>query len=431
MADQSLSCPLTASEAVTAQRGFVLSRGASFWVAGFVLVLILWASAAPSALYPSYAAEWGLSPGTVTTVFAAYPLALIAFLVFLGGISDVLGRRTTMLAGVILLVGSSVLLATADGLAWLYVGRVLQGVSTGLALSAASAAMIEFEPNGNTARASSLSTAAISTGIVMGQVVTGALVQYAPLPLHLAFWALGALCVLATGLIIAMPVPAMRLDAPRRSVAASLRALQPRFPRVPRPIVRAYATSALAISTSFATGAMLLSLGAVIARNLLATSNMFVIALVLATASVTSAGSAIGLRKMRPSVTIVSGGIVAVLGFGLLILAAWQGSLALLVAATLVGGIGNGLPFLGGLGLISRTVPAQHRAETLSAVYLAAYFSQALVAITAGLLANRFGLQEALLVVAPIIVGICGVTVALGLLDIAVARRESPAEARV
>src|SRR5215217_1857453 len=71
----------------------------SRWTAAAVVALALWASAAPTLVYPAYAAEWHLTTAVTTTVFAAYPVALIATLLLLGGLPEVVGNRGTILAG--------------------------------------------------------------------------------------------------------------------------------------------------------------------------------------------------------------------------------------------------------------------------------------------------------------------------------------------
>src|ERR1700712_5809629 len=69
----------------TAPSGRRLGRNASFWTAAFVIAICLWGSGTPSLLYPVYAAAWHLTPTVITTVFAAYPLALVVMLFVAGG----------------------------------------------------------------------------------------------------------------------------------------------------------------------------------------------------------------------------------------------------------------------------------------------------------------------------------------------------------
>src|SRR5690349_17477850 len=126
-----------------------LSKRGTFWTAALVLALCLWASGAPSVLYPVYAAEWNLTPVVTTSVFGAYPLALLLVLFFFGSISDTIGRRRAILVGVALIAASAAVFAIAPNVGFLYLGRVLQGVGTGLAIGAASASLVEHNFTGN------------------------------------------------------------------------------------------------------------------------------------------------------------------------------------------------------------------------------------------------------------------------------------------
>src|ERR1700737_3627556 len=82
-----------------------LGRRASFWLAAAVVVHTLWTSAAPTMTYPLYASEWGLTHTATTAIFAVFPIVVVAVLIFSGGISDYIGRRSTILIG----LGSSLL----------------------------------------------------------------------------------------------------------------------------------------------------------------------------------------------------------------------------------------------------------------------------------------------------------------------------------
>src|SRR5258707_6971973 len=78
---------------------FVLGRRASLLVSAGVVSHTLWTSAAPALTYGLYAQEWHLTHTVTAGIFAIYPLAVVVMLVGLGGISDQIGRRATMLAG--------------------------------------------------------------------------------------------------------------------------------------------------------------------------------------------------------------------------------------------------------------------------------------------------------------------------------------------
>src|ERR1700688_1814325 len=77
----------------------MLGRRGSFWVVAAVVAHTLWTSAAPSVTYPLYASEWGLTHTVTTAIFAVCPIVVVAVLLFSGGISDYIGRRSTILIG--------------------------------------------------------------------------------------------------------------------------------------------------------------------------------------------------------------------------------------------------------------------------------------------------------------------------------------------
>src|SRR6187402_3097190 len=95
----------------------------TFWSASLVLALSLWASGAPSVLYPVYAAQWNLPPVVTTSVFGVYPLALLVVLLFFGSLSDTIGRRRAIHIGVALIAVSAAVFALAPNVGFLYLGR--------------------------------------------------------------------------------------------------------------------------------------------------------------------------------------------------------------------------------------------------------------------------------------------------------------------
>src|SRR3954452_12587936 len=109
-----------------------------------VIGLALFASGTPSPLYGVYRQLWGFSPVVLTLIYATYAFGVLAALLLAGPISDHAGRRPVLLIALAGLMGSTVLFMTAGGVAWLFAARAVQGVATGLALGAASAALLDL-----------------------------------------------------------------------------------------------------------------------------------------------------------------------------------------------------------------------------------------------------------------------------------------------
>src|SRR6267378_5544074 len=227
-----------------------LGRRASFWVAAAVVAHTLWTSAAPSMTYPLYASEWSLTHTATAAIFAVFPIVVVAVLTFSGDISDYIGRRSTILMGLGSSLLGTALFAIAPGVLWVFVGRAFIGVGVGLCAGPSAAALLEFSAAGQETRASSINTLAQAVGIVLATIVGGALIQYAPYPTHLNFWAL--LIVLAILFAAAWLLPrTVSNKAPGH--------WQPKLPTIPAGIRMIFAASAIAATSGYVIGGLMFS----------------------------------------------------------------------------------------------------------------------------------------------------------------------------
>ncbi len=364
-----------------------LSPRASFVTAALVAGLALWASGAPTVVYPLYAAEWQLSPALTTAIFAAYPVVLIPVLLIFGNLSDFIGRRATILIGLAALALGSAVFGLAPDLTWVFVGRGLMGVGVGLALSPATAAMIEFGGPSRAHRASSTTTAATATGLALATLVGGALVQYAPFPLHLTFWVLT---------VVTLVVAALAWFFPRHTPDESAGRWRPRGLAVPAGARREFAAGTLAVSTAYAMGAVFLALGAQIARQLIRSDNAFVDGAIISISAVMIGVVAILARPLRARVSLFFGPIALAFGLGTLVGSGLAHSLVLFIVASIFSGTGYSLLFSGGLGMVAASAPEHRRGAVISAAYVIGYLLQAICALGLGAIATSAGLLTAI-----------------------------------
>lgn len=392
-----------------------LSPRASFWTAAFVAGLALWASAAPTVVYPLYAAEWHLTPALTTAIFAAYPVVLIPVLLIFGNLSDYIGRRAAILIGLTALAAGSAVFGLAPDLGWVFVGRGLMGVGVGLSLSPATAAMIEFGGPSRAHRASSTTTAATATGLALATLVGGALVQYASFPLHLTFWALTLIAVIAI---------ALAWFFPRHTPDESVGRWRPRGLAIPSGARRAFAAGTLGISAAYSMGALFLALGAQIARQLIRSDNGFVDGAVISISAVMIGVVAIVSRPLPARISLFWGPFALALGLGTLIGSGLAHSLPLFIVASLLSGTGYSLLFSGGLGTVAASAPEHRRGAVISAAYVVGYLLQAVCALALGAIATSAGLLSAIeLGILPL------VALAVGALLLANVGRRRPAVA--
>lgn len=141
----------------------------------------------PTPLYGLYQERIGFSELMVTVVFAAYAFGVIGVLLLFGNVSDAVGRRPVLLAGLALGAASAVAFLTEQGLAWLFAGRLLSGFAAGLFTGTATAYVLELAPPERKGRAGFAATAANMGGLGCGPVLAGLLAQYTARPLTLPF----------------------------------------------------------------------------------------------------------------------------------------------------------------------------------------------------------------------------------------------------
>lgn len=389
--------------AVTASGLRRFSRPAAFAVVATVLGLTMGASGVPSPLYALYQAEWGFSTFTLTLIFGAYALGVLVALLFVGRISDDIGRRPALLTAIAGLLLSATLFVAATSVAWLVAARLVQGVFTGLMIGTAGAALLDFHPGDDGRAAGLVNGAGSGVGMGIGALSSASLAQYAGAPLRTPYIALMAALVLALLVATLLPEPVVPRRRPRLAMQA---------PGVPRGIRAAFLLTSLGLVASWSVMGLFMALGPKLAAEVMDTSNRLAggatLALVIWVSVVTQV-AARHLTARRDTVLgapLLAAGVLATAAS----LSAHSGVLFLLCGALI--GVGFGLTFLGSLRTIARVAPSDHRAEVMSAFYLVAYTTWTVPALTVGLITAHAGLMPTFrvfaVVVAVVALGVAG-----------------------
>jgi len=368
-------------------------------IAAAVLALLLAGVIMPSPLYELYRRNFNLTPAEITLVFAIYALSLIPSLIFLGGISDQIGRRRTMLVGIVLLALGSLVLAFADGLIWLIIARVLQGLAMGVSLGAAIAAITEWMTEKQRKHASQVVVISTGVGAAFGALLGGILGQYSTQGSTLPYLIHIALLIVVGAAVATVP------SCPHVHPSLHSSVL-----RVPSAIRRPFFIASGQTFISWGTIAIFLSLVPTFLNNSLDLHNLVVGALVVAVIQLGSIlASLVGERLGNRQAIIVA---MLVLGAGMwsLLLSEPTHAHALVGIGALLVGVANGLSYLAGLRIIQEIAPPDHRAEVTSAFLVASYSGFSLPALAVGFAANYIGLYPAL-VVAAIALGVIALTV--------------------
>ncbi|MEJ0069428.1 MAG: MFS transporter [Pseudomonadota bacterium] len=224
-----------------------------------VVAHTLWTSAAPAMAYRLYAEQFHLSHTATTGIFAIYPVFVVATLVGFGDLSDHIGRRATMLAGLAASLAGALLLASAPSFWFLVAARAVMGIGVGLTAGAVDRRGRRARGRRRDGRPRQARRADHHHGagrrFAAGLLLGGALIEYAPWPTRLSFWVLAGL--LALLLVATSLVPRGIFDR----VGAPTGGWRPRLPTVPRGARQPFAVAALAMMTAYSHGVLVLSPG--------------------------------------------------------------------------------------------------------------------------------------------------------------------------
>jgi MFS family permease len=352
-----------------------LSGRPALYLLASLIVSLLAASSAPTPLYAAYQAQWGFSAITTTVVFGVYALTVLAALLTLGRLSDHVGRRPVLLAALAVQAVSLVVFTTASGVPELLLARAVQGVSTGAALGAIGAGMLDVDRQRGT-----LANAVFpAVGTATGSLASALAVRYLPAPEHLIYLVLlGVIAVQAVGVAL------MRETVTPAPGALTTLVPEVRLPRTLRGPVLA------AVPVLFAVWALVSlygALGPALVRSLTGSGSVVLGGLSLTVLAVAGVASILALRNARARTAMTAGVAALIAGAAITLLALSIKSAGLFFAGTVVSGIGFGGGFQGGIRTVVPKAAAHERSGVLSLLFVVSYLGLGLPGVAAGFLA--------------------------------------------
>ncbi|GAA4890185.1 MFS transporter [Actinomycetospora straminea] len=378
---------------------------ATFTTASVAFVVACAAAGVPAPLYVVYQQTYGVSTVALTGAFAIYILPLLAALLCCGSLSDHLGRRWVGVPALLVGAVACLVLATVDSAAPLIVGRAVQGLSVGLALSALGAFVVDLTPPSRPGLAGAVTSGAPPGGIAIGALASGAAVQLAPCGAPVwSFVVVAALLVLAALAVLLLPE-----TVTRGSRAAAVRSLKPvvRVPASARPV---FALVCLLVAATYVLGGFTQALSPSLAVSVLGRGDLFSGALTVAVYHLAGPIAGLSANRLRATRALAGGAAGLVAGVAGFVGAIAVGSFAAYLAAAMVAGAGFGVAFAGAMRVLLERSPDGAHAGTLSAVYLFCYLAAAVTSILAGVAVDVWGLAP----VAVVLFGLVIVMVAVG-----------------
>jgi MFS family permease len=367
---------LAVSAPTAAQRGASrLSGRPALYLLASLIVSLLAASSAPTPLYATYQEQWGFTPITTTVVFGVYAVAVLVSLLAFGRLSDHVGRRPVLLVALAVQAISLAVYATAGGVPELLAARIIQGVSTGAALGAIGAGMLDID------RAKGTLTNAVSPGMGtgLGSILSALAVRYLPAPTHLIYLVLlGVIVVQAVGVALM-----------RETVTRSRGALSSLLPeiRLPRTVRAHIMTAAPVLFAVWALAALYGALGPALVQALTGSGDLVLGGLSLTVLAAFGVGAIFALRTAAARTVMLTGIAALVAGVAVTLLALTVKSAAVFFAGTAISGVGFGSGFQGAIRTVVPRVDAHERAGVLSVLFVVSYLGLGVPAVAAGFLA--------------------------------------------
>lgn len=163
---------------------------------------------------PTLARAFDASSQDVQWVVIAYLLATTTVIVAAGRLGDMLGRRSVLLAGIVLFATASIAAALAPSLWALVVARAAQGVGAAIMMALAVAGVGDVVPRERSGAAMGLLGSASAVGTALGPSLGGALIAVSGWQ---AVFACLALLAIATWVLGVLAFPQDKDAAPTRA----------------------------------------------------------------------------------------------------------------------------------------------------------------------------------------------------------------------
>jgi predicted MFS family arabinose efflux permease len=312
-------------------------------------------------------------------VFGIYALAVLGALLVAGRLSDYVGRRPVLIASAIAQAVAMLVFATAAGVSGLLIARIVQGLSTGAAVAAVGAGLIDLDKS----RGTIANAIAPITGTAMGGLIGGLMVHYLPEPTHLVYVVLGLVFVGQCIGVIFMP----ESITPRPGALASLKPqfAIPQAVRAPMMLAIPMLTAAWSLAGFYA------SLGPALVNNIFGFNASLFGGVALFVLAASGAVAVLLLQRKDGRAMMAIGGSALVAGVAVVLLSLWSHSAIVFFAGSALAGMGFGAAFQGAIRSVVPLAAAHERAGVLSVAFVVSYISMGGPAVIAGYLVRQGG----------------------------------------
>ncbi|SIM69182.1 MFS transporter [Micromonospora cremea] len=369
-------------DAPTARRRRTLPAGLALTGTALAFTSVYLAAGVLTPLLVVYRQQWEFAPSLLTLAFAVYAIGFLAAVLTLGSLSDHVGRRPVLIGALVVQLASNVLFLVAPNIEWVIAGRIVQGVASGAATAAFTAALVELAPPNRKRLGTILGSVGLTGGLSVGSLLAGLAIQLTPAANSIVFAVLVVLTILGAVVIALSPE-----TTPRTSGA--LRSMVPRV-AIP-PAARAeFAAAAPVVAAVWMLAGLSGGLAPSMVRSVFHLDSGLLngVAGFIAPAVSTVVGLTFARVDPRRAMTIgIYASLVGAIG---IIGGVFVESLAVMIIGQALAGVGFGASFTAALRLII-PLAAHQRAGAVGGIYVVSYVAFGLPIVIEGQLAGPIG----------------------------------------
>lgn len=351
-------------------------------IVSFALFLVTLAVNISMPLFRPYAEMAGLNNGQTALVLATYIVGMLPCYIFLGGISDRIGRKPVLLFSLFLALASNLTITLFPNVFALIFARFFQGVALALSMGTGTAFIAELVSSDTNAavKAANATSMATAIGFSGGAFMTSIalLIHFTYLPITYFV----AIAITIIGILLAFSLPKLP------PIGGNL----VRLPYFPKGSLLVNISIAICWAT---TGVVIAIIPTQLATYHLTAYAGFCLVLINWTGGFMQPFIR---KKFQPKTSLKLGFAIIPFGFGLVILGSFLGLLPIVLLGTaFIGSAAYGFSYQGGMAIIA-DLGGDQKARAVSGYMFFGYVGFGIPAVLLGFLADSIGIIASLLV---------------------------------
>jgi Major Facilitator Superfamily len=378
-----LSSSQVITEAPVARRRRTLPAGLALTGTALAFTSLYLAAGVLTPLLVVYKQQWELSPSLLTLAFAVYAIGFLAAVLTLGSLSDHVGRRPVLAGALVIQLASNILFLVAPDIGWVIAGRIVQGVASGAATAAFTAALVELAPPGKKRLGTILGSVGLTGGLGAGSLLAGLAIQLTRTANSIVFTVLIVLTILGAVVVVLSPETMTRTPG-------ALRSMVPRV-AVPPAARKEFAAAAPVVAAVWMLAGLSGGLAPSMVRSVFHLDSGLLNGLAGFIAPAVSAVIGLSFARVDPRRAMTIGIYASIAGAVGIIGGVYAGSLAVMMIGQAIAGVGFGASFSAALRLVFPLAAAHQRAGVVAGIYVVSYVAFGVPIVIEGRLAGPLG----------------------------------------